>query len=317
MKNPVLQFSIAALLALSCLLAVSIRAATPKKLLVVSVTKGFRHSSIPVAEKTLAELGQKSGAFNVEYVRTDEEMAQKMTAAALQQYDGVIFANTTGDLPLPDKQAFLDWIKSGKAFVGMHSASDTFPGFRPYIEMLGGEFETHHAQVRVECRNHDPKHPATRPLGATYTVFDEIYLQKNFHREMRTRTKRRLAFILSHGANHSATDASFTPPWVIAKTCGTRTGRTKTATAKTPRKPAKPIANTFSAASSGPSAWNRATPRRRPSNCLLSVSRPKPVTYEHEPSRRIESPRFYRLFRHVDDHAGRRGVGYPHLRPGR
>src|SRR6266853_6646508 len=89
--------------------------AAPKKLLVVTVTKGFRHSSIPTAEKVLAELGQESGAFTVDYVRTDEEMAQKMTAAALKDYDGVIFANTTGDLPLPDKQAFLDWIKSGKA----------------------------------------------------------------------------------------------------------------------------------------------------------------------------------------------------------
>jgi len=183
MKNPLLQCSIACLLGLSSVLPVSTQAADPRKLLVVTVTKGFRHSSIPTAEKVLAELGQKSGAFNVDYVRNDEEMAEKMTAAALRQYDGLIFANTTGDLPLPDKQAFIDWIKSGKAFVGMHSASDTFHGFPPYIEMLGGEFETHHAQVKVDCKNHDPKHPATRHLGPTFTVFDEIYLLKNFRRD--------------------------------------------------------------------------------------------------------------------------------------
>src|SRR5437868_15382977 len=93
--------------------------AAPKKLLVVTVTKGFRHSSIPTAEKVLGELAEKSRAFTVDYVRTDAEMAEKMTAAALNKYDGVIFANTTGDLPLPDQQAFLDWIKSGKAFIGM------------------------------------------------------------------------------------------------------------------------------------------------------------------------------------------------------
>ena len=182
MKNPSVLSSIAVLLALSCALPLSTQA-TPKKLLVVSVTKGFRHSSIPIAEKVLADLGQRSGAFTVDYVRNDQEMADKMTAAGLRQYDGVVFANTTGDLPLPDRQAFIDWIKSGRAFVGMHSASDTFHGFPPYIEMLGGEFETHHAQARVDCRNHDPKHPATRHLGATYSVFDEIYLLKNFHRD--------------------------------------------------------------------------------------------------------------------------------------
>jgi len=185
MKNKTLLRLIDFLLtpALTLLLIASARAATPKKLLVVTVTKGFRHSSIPTAEKILAEVAKASGAFTVDYARTEQEIADKMTPAALKQYDGAIFANTTGDLPLPDKQAFIDWVKSGKAFVGMHSASDTFPGFPPYIEMLGGEFEIHHAQVKVDCRNHDPKHPATRHLGAAFTVFDEIYLQKHFHRD--------------------------------------------------------------------------------------------------------------------------------------
>src|SRR5207248_10880633 len=87
--------------------------AAPKKVLVVTVTKGFRHSSIPTAEKVLAELGEKSGDFTVDYVRNDADMAEKMTTAALNNYDGVIFANTTGILPLPDKEGFLNWIKSG------------------------------------------------------------------------------------------------------------------------------------------------------------------------------------------------------------
>src|SRR6185503_14702663 len=109
-----------------CLCLTETSSAAPKKVLVVTVTKGFRHSSIPTAEKILGELGQSSGAFTVDYARTDEDIAQKMTKAALKGYDGVIFANTTGDLPLPDKEAFLDWIKSGKAFIGVHSAADTF-----------------------------------------------------------------------------------------------------------------------------------------------------------------------------------------------
>ena len=100
----------------------------PKKLLVVTVTKGFRHSSIPTAEKVLGQLAEKNKAFTVDYVRTDEDMAAKMTPAKLAQYDGFIFANTTGILPLPDKAAFLREIRDGKAFIGMHSASDTFHG---------------------------------------------------------------------------------------------------------------------------------------------------------------------------------------------
>src|SRR5438477_3038694 len=132
MKTRFLQCVIACGLVLCCAFDFSTQAATPRKLLVVSVTKGFRHSSIPTAEKVLGELAQKSGAFTVDYVRTDEDMAQKMTPEALRNYDGVMFANTTGDLPLPDKQAFLDWIKSGKGFIATHSGSDTFHGFPAY-----------------------------------------------------------------------------------------------------------------------------------------------------------------------------------------
>src|SRR6266404_5708420 len=159
-----------------------VASAAPKRVLLVTVTKGFRHSSIPTAEKVLGELAQKSGAFTVDYVRTDDDMAQKMTAEALKNYDGVIFANTTGELPLPDKEAFMEWLKSGKAFIGMHSAADTFHPFPPYREMLGAEFETHHAQAQVDCINQDPTNPACRHLGPVFAVKDEIYLMKNFER---------------------------------------------------------------------------------------------------------------------------------------
>ncbi len=178
---------------------------SPKRVLVVSTTTGFRHSSIPTAEKVLGELAQSSGAFTVEYARVEPNdpqfkgadgktdkakveaaiaavLAEKMSVAALKNYDGIIFANTTGDLPMPDKEAFINWVKAGHAFVGMHSASDTFHGFPPFIEMLGGEFLTHGAQVEVDAINQDQQCPACRHLPATWKVFDEIYQFKNFER---------------------------------------------------------------------------------------------------------------------------------------
>lgn len=179
--------------------------AAPKKVLVVTTTLGFRHSSIPTAEKVIGDLAKSSGAFTVDYARVEpndpqyrgadgkpdkakvdaaikEVITAKMSPAALKNYDAVIFANTTGDLPIPDKQAFLDWIRSGKGFVGMHSATDTFHGYPPFIEMIGGEFKSHGAQVEVEAINQDKECPACRHLGDTWTIFDEIYLFKNFDR---------------------------------------------------------------------------------------------------------------------------------------
>jgi len=162
--------------------------AAPKKLLVVTATQGFRHSSIPLAEKVLAGLGERTGVFTVDYARGgadgkgSEDIKAKMSAEALKNYDGVIFANTTGDLPVPDPAAFVAWIESGKAFIGMHSATDTFHGFRPFIDMIGGEFLSHGPQVGVECINQHMDHPSTKHLGAKYAVFDEIYIMKSFER---------------------------------------------------------------------------------------------------------------------------------------
>ena len=159
----------------------------------------------PHRRKVLAELAKESSAFTVEYARVEpkdpqfkgpdgkpdkakvdeaikEVLAEKMSPAALKQYDAVIFANTTGDLPLPDKQAFLDWIKSGKGFVGMHAATDTFHGFPPYIDMIGAEFKTHGAQVKVEAINQDQECPICAICRRDWKVFDEIYQFKNFDR---------------------------------------------------------------------------------------------------------------------------------------
>jgi type 1 glutamine amidotransferase len=194
-----LKFALAATL-VSISLAVS-AADAPKKMLIVTATEGFPHSSVTVAEKVLTTLGEKGGLFTVDVVRSGprpkdkaqetawmekmtKDLAEKMNPEALKKYDGIIFANTTGILPLPDKGAFLAYIKSGKAFIGMHSASDTFHdknGVDPYIEMLGGEFLTHGAQVGVECLVQDLKHPATRHFGESFCLEkEEIYQFKNY-----------------------------------------------------------------------------------------------------------------------------------------
>ncbi len=220
--NPLRQ--IVALLLLG--VAAAVAAEAPKKVLVVSVTTGFRHSSIPTGEKVLGQLAAQSGLFTVDFVRQPEGMTgapgrprvgpkgeqdpayqkalqkfevdqkayteiwlpkaaaglAKLSPASLKHYDAVLFLSTTGDLPLPDKQGFIDWIAAGHAFIGVHAAADTFHPFPPFIAMLGGEFKTHGAQVSVECLNQDPAHAACGPLPAKWTMFDEIYQFKNFER---------------------------------------------------------------------------------------------------------------------------------------
>ena len=156
---------------------------TVKKLLVVTVTKAYRHGSIPTGNRVLAALARQDGRFTLDYIDSDEEMAAKMTVKALQPYDGAIFNNTSGDLPLPDKQGFLDWIASGKAFIGIHAALDTYSGrvpLDPFIQMLGAELKSHGPQTTVECLNQDPWHPACKHLGRRWTIHDEIFILNGF-----------------------------------------------------------------------------------------------------------------------------------------
>jgi type 1 glutamine amidotransferase len=106
---------------------------------------------------------------------------QKLSPESLKNYDGVVFASTTGDLPLPDPQGFLDWIKAGHAFIGIHAATDTFHHWPAYIDMLGGEFMHHGKQVSVDCLNQDPQNPATAMLPKVWTISqEEIYQFQNY-----------------------------------------------------------------------------------------------------------------------------------------
>lgn len=183
MKHKMLLTTFATALAVGLSTVPIAAQAAPGKALVVSVTKGFRHDVIPVVDEVLTKLARESGKFSVDFVKSEEDMARLMTPQALAAYEVVIFNNTTGDLPLPDREGFLKWIREGHGFVGFHAATDTFPGFPAYIDMIGGQFLTHKEQVEVHCIVEDPKHPATRHLTTPVTVFDEIYLVKNFHRE--------------------------------------------------------------------------------------------------------------------------------------
>ncbi|MDB6058347.1 MAG: hypothetical protein JWO95_2191, partial [Verrucomicrobiales bacterium] len=125
-------------------LACSFAQAEPKKVLVVTATEGWPHTSVTTAERVLTKLGTTSGAYKVVAVirsgkrpedtaeqnkwmeKMRHDCAELMSPAALNEYDAVIFANTTGELPVPDRDAFISWIKAGHAFIGMHSAIDTF-----------------------------------------------------------------------------------------------------------------------------------------------------------------------------------------------
>lgn len=146
-----------------------------KHVLVVTHTAGFRHDSIPTAESTISAIATASGTFDVAFCRTADDVGRLLTPAALANVDAVVFANTTGNLGIPDLTAFLDWIRAGRGFVGVHSATDTYHDAPAYLEMIGAEFASHGDQATADVRVETAAHPATTGLPNPWRVHDELY----------------------------------------------------------------------------------------------------------------------------------------------
>jgi cytochrome c len=141
------------------------------RVLVLTKTVGFRHSSIPSAVQALRELGAQNG-FTID--ATDDSGA--FTDANLARYAVVAFALTTGDV-LDDAQqaAFQRYIRSGRGFVGVHSASDTEYSWPWYGRLIGAFFKSHPAIQRATLDVADRRHLSTAPLPRRWTRTDEWY----------------------------------------------------------------------------------------------------------------------------------------------
>lgn len=152
----------------------SVPAGKPR-ILVVTFAAGFRHASIPVAESTLADLATSSGEFEVDFARDADAVKTKLARGALDGFAGVFFANTTGDLGVVDLGAFLAWIADGHAFLGAHSATDTYHSSPEYLAMIGAEFAQHGDICAVRPKVEDAEHAAVAHLAPAFDVTDEIY----------------------------------------------------------------------------------------------------------------------------------------------
>jgi type 1 glutamine amidotransferase len=106
-----------------------------------------------------------------------EAFAKAFAPDTLASFDGVMFVNTTGDLPVPDLTALLDWVKSGKSFVGMHAATDTFKSSDAYCDLIGGHFAGHPWNAGGEHGFvvHEPQHRLTAMFPPRFRWKDEIY----------------------------------------------------------------------------------------------------------------------------------------------
>jgi len=123
--------------------AAPVKPKQPRKVLVLGKAAGFVHSSIPLAGRTIEELGKKTGAWTTTITYDPADINE----ANLKQYDAIFLASTTGAfLDDPNdaaataarKKALLDFVRGGKGLAGIHAATDSYHQNRPSPDAPAG-----------------------------------------------------------------------------------------------------------------------------------------------------------------------------------
>ncbi len=147
--------------------------------LVFTKTKGFRHESISSGVKCMWELALKY-QWNV----TATEDATLFNDVFLQKFDVVVWLNTTQDVLNDEQQeAFVRFFRSGKGYVGIHSAADTEYEWEWYGRLIGGAWFKGHPPTQLATLNiEDTTHPSMQVFEEmntkTWTVVDEWYAHR-------------------------------------------------------------------------------------------------------------------------------------------
>ena len=170
-------------------LAVPLQSQAPaakKKLLFLTHPSLYKHPSLGPAEQAVIELGA-SGGFDVTTLEGYKQQVNNidltvLTPEYLNQYDGLMLM-TNGNLPLTEvqKRALVDFVRNGKALIGTHCATLTLYNYPEFGEMLGGYYlrsiiPTNQINRKMGIlKVEDRTHPATRMLGASWTLGEEFY----------------------------------------------------------------------------------------------------------------------------------------------
>jgi len=170
----------------------------PRKVLVFSVTNGFRHASIVTGKLALTEMGKTTGAF--EAVVSDS--LDNFEKDAIGGFDAICFLSTTQDVFMPHpslrkdlsaedlkaaeeraarlKENLMDYVRSGGGFVGIHAATDTLYEWEEYGRMINGYFDGHpwnaNTPVSIKVEPGQESHPLVAMFEGENVEFpEEIY----------------------------------------------------------------------------------------------------------------------------------------------
>lgn len=151
----------------------SIEAAAQKqfKALMIVTTKGWHHESLHSGVLAIQQLAVRNNFDAVLW-----EDPNGFTDKYLEQFQVVIFINTTGDIFDSAQQKVMErFIQSGKGYVGIHSASDTEYDWPWYTKLVGRMFQIHPAIQTARVDIVDATFPGLQGFTGGKLWTDEWY----------------------------------------------------------------------------------------------------------------------------------------------
>jgi uncharacterized protein len=168
--------------------------------LIFSLHTGFKHWVIPHTEELYKILTTKTGGFNL----TATKDIKMLSKANLKNYDAVILNNTCsiGDhrdmfwdvlknepgldsaqawkMALKYEKDLIKYVKKGGGILAMHGGIVMQNKSAAFSEMMGGSFNYHPKQQKIEVELVDASHPLVSTFGgAGFTHIDEPYTFNN------------------------------------------------------------------------------------------------------------------------------------------
>jgi len=172
-------YLIACLIMTSCTSENSTSNAVVPNVLIFTKTRSFRHECIEPGVKAIQAYFSNHGITSFQ-----SEDSLLFTPEKLKVFDAIMFFQTTGNvLDSTEQDAFMNYIRSGKGFVGVHSAADTEYDWPWFGDLLGARFADHPdiqtgALIRIDSANGSAKLTtgiATAHLPERWTRTDEWY----------------------------------------------------------------------------------------------------------------------------------------------
>ena len=154
-----------------------------KKVLVYTKNgEGYVHDNIESSAKAIQKMGKENG-FKVDV--SDDPKA--FTKENLAKYSCIVFSNTNNDVFDTDKQkvAFMRYIQSGGAYVGIHSACGTERNWQWFTKLTGGTFDVHASFQEFTVKVIDHNHLSTKDMPDEWTIKDECYFVKDMNPAIR------------------------------------------------------------------------------------------------------------------------------------